>query len=44
MLSPAASRGDLGPLSGAPEEVGSLHWLDSFKAYQRWHTGRAFCL
>src|ERR1041384_8459557 len=36
ILSPAAVRAHLGPLSGAPEEeVGSLHRLDSFKAYRK---------
>src|ERR1041385_3811934 len=36
ILSPAAVRAHLAPLSGAPEEeVGSLHGLDSFKAYRK---------
>jgi len=36
ILSPAAGRAHVGPLSGAPEEeVGSLHRLDSFTAYRQ---------
>src|SRR5690348_825622 len=36
ILSPAAGRAHLGPLSGAPEEeVGSSHRLDSFTAYRK---------